>query len=609
MLNGQPDFEGPGLDTIPGQGDASNLPDTTIIDFFRLGDVQERKAFSDTLLSRYSHQYDPLRKSSDIYSNLGNLGSAHYPLSFELNNRYGIQYGYNQYEKYNLRKDSFLLSQVNKPFTEVSFVPLGGQENFAITTNFSRNFKNNVNVSIDYQRIKWEGLYSNQATRSTHVGFGVWYHHPNDKHDLFFTIVSNSNNEEFNGGVSDKTLFEGGFFNFRMTIPVILSNATTRHTERNYDLDYFHYFINNEDGDWTMSFQNTLGIEAGKFRTSDEDLLTDDEYNLYGDFITDDRGLRNYFSFKTFKQHAYIILKKEKGISIKTGIEYQNHRLDNESSSFSRNQLFGSFETKLPITNRIEFSGLAKIGLLDYAGDLYLDGKLDLSLGSLGNITGQLLFNRHRPNLLQEELFISDIELWQNEFAKPIETAISGRYYNEALGFGLKVTQMLIDQPIYFDDRAFPVQLNGTFNLSKIEIQENLEWGILHFYNKFLYQTASDPIFPLPDWYSTHSIFIESLIFKKKMLLKTGFDARVFDSFLVPRFMPITGQFYVQQDNPENYFVIGDFFINFKIDSFRTFIKLENFTDFFTNRIFYLADNHPQYDYKVRFGVSWQLID
>jgi len=79
-------------------------------------------------------------------------------------------------------------------------------------------------------------------------------------------------------------------------------------------------------------------------------------------------------------------------------------------------------------------------------------------------------------------------------------------------------------------------------------------------------------------------------------------------------YFPITGGF-IPSDQPVppghtmNEYPYMEVYANFKIKSFRLFIKAENFQDLvnrFPNGIpHYQILNYPQFDYKLRMGVRW----
>ena len=72
--------------------------------------------------------------------------------------------------------------------------------------------------------------------------------------------------------------------------------------------------------------------------------------------------------------------------------------------------------------------------------------------------------------------------------------------------------------------------------------------------------------------------------------------------------MPVLGNFY-QSSEKLNYYPDSELYGNFKIDAFRFFIKMDNFTDLIKKEANFQITNYPIYDFKLRLGVNWILKD
>jgi hypothetical protein len=585
------------------------LPDTAIIDYTFFDQIHRLTPFADTSLHKKSQFYDPARMVDPMHVHLGNIGSAAMPLAYQPKKNIGFSLGYNQYELYNLKKDSFRLYRVNRPFTSVFSMPSGNQENFIIKTKFARNFANNINVSLDYQRIKQPGVYTDQASKSTYVGAALWYRGPAKKYDLILSVISNSNNEEHNGGVSSKTLFDQPFYNFRERIPVTISDAATRQNSRNYSVNNYYHLLSNDNKPWKFSLRHELAYIRKGYKSFDTDVTESSDNTFYGQLIVDSRGLRNQTKFKQLQNSFFVILDNSSGFNAQTGISYTNYNINHDGNKFTKNSLQAHFNGTWSLKKTLSLNAQTKIGLLDYIGDLDLSAELAFQTKNIGTLKGKFHFNRSSPSLVHQELYLSQIPVWINDYDKPIISSVSAEYILKSIGLKLSLSQTIIDKPLYFDNSAISQQLDGTLSISSIGLEENIKLGIFHLDNQFHFQHFDQKIYPLPNWFSTHSLYIQTRIFKQRMLLKTGFDTRLIEEYFPPSYMHLIGQFHLQEEETEQLFFLTDFFVNFKISRFIAFVRLENVTDFMGNRIFYQVNNYPQFDFRLKIGVNWSLFD
>jgi outer membrane receptor protein involved in Fe transport len=73
--------------------------------------------------------------------------------------------------------------------------------------------------------------------------------------------------------------------------------------------------------------------------------------------------------------------------------------------------------------------------------------------------------------------------------------------------------------------------------------------------------------------------------------------------------MPATGQFYLQDEKEIGNYAYVDVFANFRIKTFRLFLKLEHLNAGFTERVYYTVPHYPMPGRTFKFGISWQFLN
>jgi hypothetical protein len=106
-----------------------------------------------------------------------------------------------------------------------------------------------------------------------------------------------------------------------------------------------------------------------------------------------------------------------------------------------------------------------------------------------------------------------------------------------------------------------------------------------------------------------HSIFYERRYFKKALWMGFGFDLRYNTEFSSNAYFPLTGQFYVQNEQQFKYYPVLDAFINLKIKWARIFLKVENISSKFGPKGYYTSYLYPAQDIAFKGGVRWRFFE
>ena len=606
-------------DSIP-DGLASELAyeimDTSHIFYFYEDNPYNQFPFNDTLLDPRFSQYDPTRQQVVDYFTLGNLGSAHYPLFYDAYNREGFDIGLHQFDLY--KTTALKYYGVETPYSEAFYSQGGDQEDSYFKGNFGRSFSDGLNFSLNYSRINNIGSYTRAKSRNTSLAMGMWLHRP--RYDGFLTYITNVIQQQDNGGITTDTLFNADLYDQRENIPIYLETANTRHADESISFTQHLKLRKTNDSLGLVQKRNfrvnhKITWQTLDYKFDDESVTDDSIY--YKQQLVDSRGLRqyigannlsNYFGIATFKSKdggGLVQNRDNFEVGIKHRIYFLNHEPE-DRRNVNNLMLMGKFSF-VP-NNKFTIKANGHFCLWDNAGEYKVKGVLGLNLGNAGKLAVSLKQQRYAPSLVQNRTYISQVQMWDNDFTKPIETKLAAAYTIPIVNIEVDGSYHLINNPIYFDTLATAQQFDGAVNVVQLLFKKNLTLGNWHLDNTVAIQNSSEDVIRVPNFYTKNSLYFEGLVFKKKvLLLRAGFDLRMASDFYVPSYSAVIGQFHLQDELIQKLYPIVDFALSFKVTRFRGFIRMDNITSYLTDRIYYGTHLQPLYEANFRLGVTWRF--
>ncbi|MEM9548080.1 MAG: putative porin [Bacteroidota bacterium] len=586
------------------------LPDTIILKYFYLSDIKTFYDYKDSTLDNFFHQYDPAKRRDIDYLNLGNAGSAARNMKFESKPYIGFNSGLNQYDLYNYELEKFRFFENNIPHSDVFFTPVGGQQNFVIRSDFSRDFSDNTSLSLNYQRIRQEGFYANQLVKTTNFGTSLRYKGLNERLTGFASMISNVNEEGHNGGIRDATQLTDAQFNDRLTVPTVIEDGQTRYQQKLYSLINYFQLNKPKTSKVQLLLRYDLTYDRRYYKYTDAETDTELDSMFYGQFITEDRGIRSYIRINRFGNAFYAYAGDGDRLDIRGGIVYDRYSIDETGISSSFDNVYLDFQGDVPITKSLAIQSEAKLGLLDGSGDFLAKGSLQIDLGKWIEMNGGASFYRYTPSLTQRGLVINGLrlDLWENNFTKPIGSDFFGEFHIPLLKLRGKVIQSLITNMLYYNQEAIPTQLEDIFSATSLTLSNEFRIGKMGMENYLLFQIFSDNVFNLPTFHSKHNVHIQGYLFKRALFARLGAEVRLTPAYEGARFNPVIGSFY-QSDQTLDFYPMTDIYFTGKIQAFRFFLRFENVVNLLEDEVQYQTVNYPQFDYKVRFGISWLLFN
>lgn len=590
----------------------SLVPDSLILRYFKLSDITTMYDFRDSTLDNFFHQYDPAKRRNIDFQTLGNVGSSARNQQYESTPYVGFHPGQRQYDLYNFKLDDFRFYQNNIPISDVSFTPIAGQQNFVIRTDFARDFADGTSLSLNYRRIRQQGFYTNQLTKITNFGVALRYQSKNERYTGFLSMISNVNEEGHNGGVQADTVFQ--FYNNpllgnRINVPINSDDAQTRNQQKQYTLTNYYQLNKPTKSGLQLLLRYDLSLDSRYYKFSDETTNSSRDSTLYGKFLVEDRGIRFYNRINRISNAFYAYASNGDRLNIRAGLVFDRYDIDQQGLSSSYNNLYADFKGSIPITSSLDLSTIGKLGLGDGTGDFLLKGLLSLDVGDWIDLTGGASLYRYTPDLMQRNLVINGDEIYDNtDFVKPVGTDLFGKFAIPKLRIKGEIKQSLITNYIYYNEDAFPEQPGDVLSATTISVANDLQFGKVGLKNYLMLQVFSDNVLNLPTFYSKHNLYVQGWMWDRALLARLGTEVRLAPTTTTASYSPVVGAFY-QSDSEAPFYPMTDIYFTGKIKTARIFLRFENVVNLIDDRVQYQIAYHPQFDFKIRFGVSWLLLN
>jgi putative beta-barrel porin len=651
--------------------------DTSEIHFFFADSPNEVYPFSDSLLETL-HQYDPIRQQEYNYAHLGNLGSAARPLFYQPAMRRGFDVGLHQFDIYQMSAADVRYYHVTQAFTQATYTQGPTQTDAQLNVRFSRNFAGGLNLTLEHRRINNGGAYDFQRANNSSVAAGLRYHNKDGRYDGYFSFVTNSVQQENNGGIAE-SLTDSLIPPFQVLVNLKTSN--TRHARK--ELAYTQYFYLNKmtkeerqkrrterieekaqkaveavktkpilpdssaaplktpkpeirnpkpetsqppplpKGTGTSNLNRSFTLyhqiawRTGSFKFSD----TEPDSAFYGPFLVDSRGLRHFlktqtlentFKLQTFKLRQDGTQARERDL-LEAGLVNSLHLIDQEPlSRRTQNDLFLTGRLNFSPGERMQLQSYAHLGIGADAGDFRLSGELFLDFKNIGSLRLEAVNQLYAPSLLDQQFYVTEQALWENDFQKTLETSLSATYALPVRRFSATGQYHLVSNLVYFDTAGLPRQ-SGAFSVLQLVLRKDFQSGGWHLENWAGLQKITSYVLALPQLYSRHSLYWQGRVFRKVMLAKLGLDARLTTNYDAPAYQPLTGRFYLQEEQTLPFTPLLDGFVSFQVKTFRFFFKIENLLTFPNKEYYFQTTGYPlPFGFNnggIRFGISWRLVD
>ena len=577
--------------------------------------------------------------------NLGNLGTATKSYLFSTQKKGGFDAGFHAYDAYSYTLAGTPFYQTTRPFTELGYL-LGGKGEQLIEVKHTQNKTQQLNFSFDYRFSNSPGNVKNQNANLNNMRITAHFQSKRKRYESYFVMLTNKAASSENGGLVKAALLDSLSLNnpYELETRLGVSGASFRNpfnttiatgsTYKNntylwrqtYDLGQkdsivkdtvvIHLFYPR------LRFQNEVKLESSQFTFEDRspnelnylqyfNYVYNPNTNLK--FVDNWNLVTNDFSLISYPQ------KNNANQFLQVGSGYTNLSTTlSNLQSWSDYDLyaFGTYKNKT--RNQLwDLLASGKLFLNGYhAGDYDAQFFLSRVLNAKGTYL-KIAFQNSNRTPSTNYLGLTQFPINALKGIKKENTIdMNGELGNAAKGFRVSFNYQLINNYNYFSSGyqaavyTKPISYISTVLANKIKISRHWNW-----YNETTVQVVdqSAPI-NIPFILSRQRLAFEGN-FYKNLNLSTGLEMIYHTDFKADEYMPMTGQFYLQNSYMLSNRPTANAFLHFMIKRFKGYIRLENLNTLIPtssslgNTYNFTAQNYPGTGTWFRVGIWWNFIN
>lgn len=571
----------------------------------------------DSLIQDFQWSFDRNMKSGWLYQDLGLIGTAVKPLYFQPNEEVSKQLGFTTYGFYAFDSKKVKYYNTKSPYTNMHYAQSGGGMLFLDFTH-SQNIKPRLNATFEVRRLTSSKQYGAPQTREERLidSWALLAGSNYESKDGRYTILGTYNH--FNhapveqGGI--KPLIDSlGFVkaedlgNYRNLLSR-LSSATSRDWRHEFHIYQQYQLSNGFQVYHILDFQKrTDYYQHNTFKTD----TTIDGKNFYGQLVTPkDTLLPDTLSLA----YRYRLIENKFGIKgIYRGFAYRlhlRHRLYNLNTNFGD-------DFRLKFQNEVLAGAWANYFFPDSAKRAYAEfeigtsGNYKLKAEYIGPRLNGGLIQLSTPAYILDERFMSAAYNWRNAFKNQFSNTFyaSTAIQLNRFRFLPSAYYSFIKNYIYYDTEAQAQQSSIDVNILRASLGIEYRWKRLLLANQIhLGYTPEKNLVRMPTIANNTTISYE-FVYAKRLHINAGAEIYYRTAYYADNYMPLTRQFYLQNDRKAWGYPVVDIFANMKISKVRIFLKFAHVNQGFPDTGYFVGSVYPGMRRTFMIGANWPLFD
>lgn len=604
--------------------------------YFYLGENQQARMTVDTSLHNFQ-VYDPALIRDFRYRTIGSLGLPAFPVFYQPDMPFGFSLGYSAFDIYKLSRNNVRKYITSFPFTEFNMM-IGRRREQLVSVYHAQTIRNRFYFGFEYNRSAGKGFFRRQQCNNNNFAVNLSYQSRNQRYSISPLFLFNNINAQENGGLnSANILYKDTTLISQELIGVRLSDARTEMRDR-------ELFISQ-----TLSLGKTIVRKINDTISVDQLVPAVSLYYQtgylrnkirYADFFPDS----NYYGF--FFPNRDALLARDsighflfgQGVTNKVGVRLQFANTDNIDSIVFRNMLFDAHveqlyywltyadkEQKVHNLNvsiqlrnhpeslsRWSYVAKAAFSAVDYnAGDLLVEGRLGYWLSKkAGKIETMATWQRNEPAWFYQRFAAGNVT-WTADFSKIQLFSLGMHYSLPSRQTSVSADFHNLNRWVYVDSLRLPHQHGDNLQAWIFSLAKNFrlkDWGLD---NLIRIQHFTGKLIRMPTLWLRHSIFYEHKIFRGALQPRIGIDMIYNTPYHANGYFPLTGQFYLQDQQLLRFYPVFDVFAAFKVKTFRLFLKIDHINQGWMKKQpnyynFYL---YPGMQRTFRIGINWRFYD
>jgi len=529
--------------------------------------------------------YDPLEQSI-----LSNQGSPLLNYLWKPQFSTKLRIGDRLLDSYSAAQEFSFDTSTDKPFTKIFYLQ-GYNEGQRLRFWHSRAYRYGA-MSIDYDRLVSQGYLWHEKNKQTRFAFNGNFKHPNFPYQSKLQIATFKNESEWNGGVSDDSLFVSGSQSNWELLPVNWSNLKTSIKHKGLDWKHSYSFSEKSELEYELALsQDSLFYEGLEDDTLFYPLRLDSVNEFIRVFTNTNHSLK--WTQQINDDKNTVLGVKHQQFSQRDLIENQLLIFSSLHSSYFKNDINFSYGMNSRTTNSLIANYTQRIDLLGMRNTIKLG------------------YEKTMPNWMkQNNVYSSGAPQFvcvQEDDRTNIDQYIE---WDLHLGknFSLHHSYHNIDGYMYFNEGAISVLSEETVQVFQSRLKHHLSLGKWHWKGDIAYQNSSSDNLPLANLFLNQKVYWQGAIFKEASLAQIGLRALYRSSHVGLGYSPIIGDFYLNPMNATKAMTRLDFFANFQVKSLKLFCSYDHLNAHWQGTQ-YSIKPYPLAKPTFRIGLIWNFFD
>ena len=601
----------------------------------------------DTLMNGI-HNYNFVQRNKNLYTDLGNLGTAIRPIFYKAPEQIGTLLGYDAFSLYTFKSSQVRYFNTKSPFSNIIYVP-GGNDQDLLQFELSRNIDSLWNVGFNVQRISSNKQLIDRTTTADNTAISHWdfmvhsnYQTKNRKYSLltYFNLSDHNSNDQ--GGVSRENNPQSNtLYSYSEMLGLggnrpIISDASTR--DLSYNLHVYHEYVGYkafqiyqvidfqtrkvqfkdkgfrtgwQNGFYPYAFPRTTSVKGVKFPTDSvtfktlvlDSLYNESQYNNF-EYKTGIKGFYKGFNYRLhFRQRFFSYTNPLNSGYSKTGQNENFLGLWLNQYFKDSTRFFGEFEKS--ITTK----------------DFRLNGEFQ---GKWLNVGGNYLSSS--PTFIQQLTYNNGFR-WKKSINDRNRDSLTNVVTTNIFAYtDLKIKQLAlrpsidltrITSYIYYDNLINVKQAKESIDILRVGLGFDFRKGKFSTINQIFITPTTftnskekelEQLIRIPP-ILINARFAYELLYKKKLFIQTGIDLHYKSSYYADAYMPAIQQFHLQDEQEILGYLQADIFADLRINRVRLFLKFAHINQGIFNNGYYASPGFAGMGRTFEFGVHWLLFD
>jgi hypothetical protein len=547
-------------------------------------------------------------RSEHYFQDLGNNGTALFPIFYPLRQQIGKTPGYTVYDPYMFESGDIKYYDTKSPYMNVEVV-FGGNFRSIVDFTYARSANENWGFGFDIHKItsaKQIGFTSIDDRNAQGTVFSLYttYKHPEKPYHALVNVVRMNHNVSELGGISvSENATKAELFLYQDS-NVKLSDAKANDSRMNYhlyheyawqkQLQFYHQFdFKQQENAYTDAISTGDLEEYGPALIDSENTLQSTEFRELNNEIGIKGELASLFYRAYVKRRTFDFSYKYWDPTDKSG--------ENYIGGYSR------------FTWRDRFNIEANFEYLQ-TGEYKLIGRLNSEL-----IFGSYSSVRAKAPIFYERYFGNHKE-WSEGLDATFSNEITGGVSIKTKYFNLRPTARIstMNKFIYLDQEQLPQQSSAVGILTAIggdfdfKFRTNREYNeAIHFENEVYLTSVSGGAssnLRVPPVFYNGRLFWRGAWFKKTMQVEFGLDVHAKSGYYAMDYSPNLQHYFLQDDFKIESYYTAAFFCNMQVNNVRVFVKFIHVNQQ-NDDGYFITPYYPGEQGMFDMGVSWMFYD